>query len=143
MNTRMRNTCRSYSELIKIKDFYDRFDYLKLDGRVGDMTFGGNRMLNQILYQSPRWKSTRREIILRDNGCDLAHEEYSIPGAVYIHHINPITVDDILQDHESVFDPDNLICVSFKTHNAIHYGNDNLVPRGITERKRNDTCLWR
>lgn len=134
---------KSYSELIKIETFEDRFEYLRLTGLVGETTFGGHRYLNQKLYQTDKWKRTRREVILRDNGCDLAHEDYPINGSIYIHHINPISIDDIMEERPCVFDLNNLISTSFKTHNAIHYGSKDLLPRGLTVRKKNDTCLWR
>lgn len=134
---------KTYSELIKIPSFEDRFNYLCLIGIVGEMTFGGHRHLNQVLYQSEQWKRTRREIILRDNGCDLAHEDYPIGGSVYIHHINPISIEDILKERPCVFDLENLICVSFKTHNAIHYGSDELLSKAPVIRTKNDTCPWR
>lgn len=134
---------KSYSELIKIETFEDRFEYLRLTGLVGETTFGGHRYLNQKLYQTDKWKRTRREVILRDNGCDLAHEDYPINGSIYIHHINPISIDDIMEERPCVFDLNNLISTSFKTHNAIHYGSKDLLPRGLTDRKKNDTCLWR
>lgn len=136
-------TYKTYSELIKISSFEERFDYLSLSGIVGDTTFGGHRYLNQKLYQTTEWKSTRREVILRDDGNDLAHEKYPIYGSVYIHHINPITIDDILNKRPCVFDLDNLICMSFRTHNAIHYGSKNLLPKNVINRKKNDTCPWR
>lgn len=134
---------KTYSELIKIEKFEDRFDYLSLVGIVGETTFGGHRYLNQILYQTDKWKSTRREVILRDNGCDLAHPDYSINGSIYIHHINPITIDDILEERPCVFDLNNLICTTFRTHNAIHYGSKGLLQKAPAGRKKNDTCLWR
>lgn len=134
---------RTYSELIKLKTFEDRFEYLSLDGIVGDTTFGGRRMVNQVLYQSPKWRRVRNEVILRDNGCDLAHEDYPIDGSIYIHHLNPIKIEDILKESPSVFDLENLICSSFRTHNAIHYGSEDLLPKGLTIRTKNDTCLWR
>lgn len=134
---------KSYFELIKKDSFEDRFDYLSLKGSVGETTFGGHRYLNQILYQTEKWKRTRREVILRDNGCDLAHENYAIHGSIYIHHINPITIDDILKERPCVFDLENLICATFRTHNAIHYGTEDLLPRGPANRKKNDTCPWR
>ncbi len=142
MNTK-RITYKSYSELIRIEKFEDRFDYLRLDGKVSEPTFGGHRYLNQILYQSDKWKSARREVILRDNGCDLAHEDYQISGSIYIHHLNPITIDDILKERPCVFDLENLVCTTFRTHNAIHYGSENLLQKGLIVRKKNDTCLWR
>lgn len=134
---------RTYSELIKISAFEDRFEYLNLSGIVSETTFGGHRYLNQTLYKSDKWKRTRREVILRDNGCDLAHEDYLINGSVLIHHINPITIDDILQERPCVFDLENLICTTLKTHNAIHYGTKELLQKGPIIRKKNDTCLWR
>lgn len=144
MNMNMTNNIyKTYSSLIKMPSFQDRFNYLSLSGIVGDTTFGGHRCLNQMLYQSEKWKRTRREVILRDDGCDLSHEDYPILGSVYIHHINPITIDDILGDRPCVFDLDNLICVSFKTHNAIHYGSKDLLSKIFVDRKPNDTCLWR
>lgn len=134
---------KSYSILIKYNRFEDRFDYLSLFGVVGNFTFGSHRYLNQILYQSEEWKSTRREVILRDNGCDLAHVDFPICGSIYIHHINPITIDDILERRPCVFDLDNLISTSFKTHNAIHYGRIDNLSIGLVERRKNDTCPWR
>lgn len=135
---------KSYSELIKIDSFEERFKYLSLVGIVGETTFGGHRYLNQILYQTDKWKKdTRREVILRDNGCDLAHEDYPIQGSIYIHHINPITIDDILEERPCVFDLENLISTSFRTHNGIHYGTEELLQKSFVERKKNDTCPWR
>lgn len=134
---------KTYSELIKISSFEDRFKYLSLSGTVGETIFGGHRYLNQILYQTDKWKSVRRKVIIRDNGCDLAHKDYVISGSIYIHHIKPITIEDILEERSSVFDLENLISTSFRTHNAIHYGSENLLPEKYTERKQNDTCLWR
>lgn len=136
-------TYKTYSELIKIEKFEDRFAYLSLSGTVGKTTFGGHRYLNQILYQTEKWKSTRREVILRDNGCDLAHKDYSINGSIYIHHINPVTIDDILEERPCVFDLENLVCTAFQTHNAIHYASKDLLPKGSVNRTKNDTCLWR
>lgn len=134
---------KTYSELIKISSFEDRFKYLSLSGTVGKTTFGGHRYLNQILYQTDKWKSVRRKVIIRDNGCDLAHKDYIISGSIYIHHIEPITIEDILEERSSVFNLENLISTSFRTHNAIHYGSENLLPEKYTERKQSDTCLWR
>lgn len=129
--------------MIKIKTFEERFKYLSLSGIVGDTTFGGHRYLNQMLYQTDKWKSARREVILRDNGCDLAHKDYPINSSIYIHHINPISIEDILKEHPCVFDLENLISTTFKTHNAIHYGSENLLPKGLIIRTKNDTCPWR
>lgn len=134
---------KTYSELIKITSFEDRFKYLKLPGIIGEETFGSRRYLNQILYQTEKWKSTRREVIFRDNGCDLAHKDHPINGSVYIHHLNPITIEDILQERPCVFDLDNLISTAFRTHNAIHYGSEDLLSKGPIIRKKNDTCPWR
>lgn len=135
---------KSYKELTRIILFEDRVKYLMVKGCVGDITFGGKRQLNQILYKTDEWKRTRQNIIIRDNGCNLAHEDYPIFGSVYIHHINPITIEDILERRPSVFDPENLISTSFETHNLIHYGNENgLAPYKVVERMPNDTIPWR
>lgn len=136
-------TYKTYSELIKIESFEDRFKYVNLVGTIGETTFGGHRYLNQILYQTDKWKSTRREVILRDNGCDLAHKDYEIKGSIYIHHLNPITIDDILEERPCVFDLNNLVCTAFRTHNAIHYGTVELLPKDPIDRTKNDTCPWR
>lgn len=134
---------KTYQELIQLESFDDRLDYLRMNGTVGDITFGGHRSLNQILYQTPQWKSTRRKVILRDNGCDLAHEDYPIGGSIYIHHINPITIDDILKERPCVFDLNNLISTMFRTHNAIHYGSKGPMSSGLVVRSKNDTCPWK
>lgn len=134
---------KSYLELIKIPTFEERFEYLRLSGEVGDRTFGGHRYLNQWLYKLSEWKSTRREVIIRDNGFDLAHPDFPISGNIYVHHINPITIDDILEKRRCVFDLNNLISVSFKTHNAIHYGVEGIPIVSSTERTKYDTCPWR
>lgn len=138
-----KNIYRTYSELIKIDKFIDRFKYLSLDGLVGGITFGGHRYLNQNFYQSNKWKSTRREVILRDKGCDLAHEDNQIYGTIYIHHLNPITIEDILEERPCVFDLENLVSTCLKTHNAIHYGNEKILTNELIVRKKNDTCPWR
>lgn len=137
------NSYKTYSELITISSFEERFEYLSLSGIVGDITFGGHRYLNQKLYQSLEWKRIKREIILRDNGCDLAHEDHPIEGHIYIHHINPVSIEDVLERRLRVFDPENLISASFKTHNAIHYGSEELLSRCPVIRTKNDTCPWR
>lgn len=134
---------RRYSELIRIKSFEDRIKYLELNGSVGNLTFGGHRDLNQRLYTSPDWRSLRRRIILRDNGMDLAHPDYEICRSIYIHHINPITIEDILEWNPIVFDEENLVCCSFQTHNRIHYGIETNFPKQNGERSPNDTCPWR
>lgn len=134
---------RRYSELIKLKTFEERFDYLKLNGVVSELTFGHNRYLNQDFYRSEEWKRFRREIIIRDNGCDLAIEGREIPRGLIIHHLNPITVEDIVNSNRCIFDPENVVCVSHQTHNAIHYGDENQILHDYVARKPNDTCPWR
>ena len=134
---------KSYHECIRLSSFEERYQYLKLTGAVGDMTFGGHRSLNQLLYRMPEWRRTRRDIIIRDNGCDLAHPDFELNQAAYIHHINPITIQDILDRNPIIFDPDNLIVCSFNTHQAIHYGDEGLLPKLPIERQPNDTCPWR
>ena len=137
------NTIRTYSEMMTLDTFEERFRYLKLDGVVGRETFGYDRYLNQILYSSDEWKRCRREIILRDNGCDLGCEGYDIHSRILIHHINPITVDDVLNRNPIVFDPENLICTTHNTHNAIHYSDENQLVTGPIKRSKNDTCPWK
>ena len=134
---------RTYSELITIPTFEERFEYLQLKCSVGKDTFGYNRYLNQVLYRSHEWKRLRNQIIIRDDGCDLACDGYDIYGKVLIHHLNPITVEDVLARSRKVFDPDNLVCVSHSTHNAIHYGDVDLLATGPIIRTKNDTCPWR
>ena len=134
---------RTYSELITIPTFEERFEYLQLKGSVGKDTFGYDRYLNQVLYRSPEWKRLRNQIIIRDGGCDLACDGYDIYDKVLIHHLNPITVEDVLTRSRKVFDPDNLVCVSHSTHNAIHYGDVDLLITGPIIRTKNDTCPWR
>lgn len=134
---------RSYSELIAIPTYEDRFHYLQLNGAVGKDTFGYDRYLNQILYNSKEWKRFRDEVIIRDNGCDLAFEGYDIHGRILVHHINPITVDDVVNRNPIVFDPENVICVTHNTHNAIHYGDESLLITAPVERTKHDTCPWK
>lgn len=144
MVTQMNMMNRTYSELITLPTFEERFKYLQLNGAVGRDTFGFDRYLNQYIYQrSQRWKSVRDKVIIRDNGCDLGVEGYSIYGRIIIHHMNPISVEDILSDRDWIFDPEFLICVSHRTHNAIHYGDESLLPQAPIERTKNDTCPWR
>lgn len=148
---------KTYSELIKLKTFEERYEYLKIGGRVGDLTFGPNRFINQRLYRSQQWKDLKREMIIRDNGCDLAMPDRIVDGRifingreveihepVYLHHINPITDEDILEGNDCVFDPENLVCCSFATHEAIHYSNYGML-KGLelVVRKPNDTIPWR
>lgn len=134
---------KSYSELKRLKTFEDRFNYLKLSGEVGKETFGYDRILNQVLYSSTKWKKVRDEIIIRDNGCDLGVEGYDIYSHAIVHHINPITIEDILNRSDILFDPENLITTTHNTHNAIHYSDENILLKGPIVRKANDTCPWK
>ena len=134
---------KTYSELIELETFEERFDYLKLSGVVGLKTFGEDRYLNQILYNSGEWKSTRNDIIIRDNACDLGIEGREVSYRILIHHINPITIEDIERRRDCVFDPNNLISTSDNTHRAIHYSDESLLFILPQERKRGDTCLWK
>ena len=138
---------KRYSELIQIANFDDRFKYLQegLHSKVGIETFGGHRYLNQALYQkSYEWKKLRRDIVIRDNACDLAHPDHPIIyDKIFIHHLNPITIEDVQNRAEKIFDPENLVCISFRTHNLLHYGSESPAPKVVTERKQNDTCPWR
>jgi hypothetical protein len=135
---------RTYGELIKIENFLDRYEYLKLNGSVGAETFGFDRWLNQIFYRSPEWKHIREEVIIRDDGCDLGIRDRPIGGRIYVHHMNPIDVKSIVERKSILLNPDFLICCSHNTHEAIHYGNsDILLPDKFVERKPNDTIPWR
>ncbi len=133
---------RSYSELIRLHTFEERFEYLSLRGVVGRETFGFDRYLNQMFYRSREWKKLRNQIIVRDNGCDMGVDGFEIHEPIYIHHLNPMTVDDVETSDPSILDPDNLISVTHRTHNAIHYGDASLLPRKLIERKPGDTKLW-
>lgn len=128
---------------MKFKTFDERFEYLRLKGLVGKETFGYSRYLNQVLYRSPEWKTIRQQVIMRDNGCDLAMDGYEVFGKILVHHINPITLQDIEERNPKVFDLNNLITVSFMTHQAIHYGSKDLLLLDPVERKPNDQCPWR
>ncbi len=135
---------RCYSDLIKMDTFEDRFNYLALHGRVGQDTFGYERYLNQMLYKNYKWRHLRNQIIIRDNGCDLALEGYDIHDKIYIHHMNPITAEDIENNSEYLWNPEFLICVSFSTHNAIHYGDTSYLNLNkVIERSPNDTIPWK
>ena len=136
-------TIRTYSELIRLPTFEERFRYLKLDGLVGKDTFGFDRYLNQEFYRSKEWKEVRDFVIVRDNGCDLGVDGYEIVGRIYIHHMNPITVNDIVHSSDFLLNPDYLICVSHNTHNAVHYGDEDLLVTAPVERRKNDTCPWK
>lgn len=134
---------RSYSDLIRIESFDDRFEYLRLNGQIGEELFGYSRYLNQVFYQSAAWKKVRRQVIIRDNGCDLGVEGYEILGAIYVHHINPITLQQLRNNDPVILDPENLICCSRKTHEAITLGDPNLLPKGPVIRRPNDMCPWK
>lgn len=139
----MKKMIRTYSELIKLKTFNDRFEYLKLDGIVGEETFGFDRYMNQIFYKSREWTSVRQSVIIRDNGCDLGVEGYEIHGKILIHHMNPINLSDIVHKTDELLNPDYLITTVLSTHNAIHYGDASLLPVLPIERRANDTCPWK
>lgn len=132
---------RTHDELRSLRTFDERFEYLKLNGRVSDLTFGFDRYLNQIFYRSPIWLKTRRDIIVRDLGCDLGLDGYELNGKIIIHHMNPISKDDILNNTDYLLNPNYLISTCLRTHNAIHYGEQS--PNIITERHMNDTCPWK
>ena len=134
---------KTYSELSKLITFEERYNYLRLNGLVGKETFGFDRYLNQVFYKSSKWRSIRDFVIVRDNGCDLGIEGREIHGRIIIHHMNPITIQDITQQTEFLLDPEFLISTAHETHNAIHYGDMNLLIREPVERQRNDTCPWR
>lgn len=134
---------RTYSDLSKLTTFEDRYNYLRLNGFVGQETFGFDRYINQVFYKSAKWRSVRDFVIVRDNGCDLGIEGREIYGKIIIHHMNPITIQDIEQESDFLLDPEFLISTVHETHNAIHYGDENLLIRMPIERKPNDTCPWR
>ena len=134
---------RTYSELLRLKSFQERFEYLKLNGSVGRDTFGFDRYLNQRFYSSAEWKRIRDMVIVRDSGCDLGIEGYEIYGKILVHHMNPIAAEDILDATELLINPEYLIAVSHTTHNAIHYGAEATVRDEIIVRRKNDTCPWR
>ena len=134
---------KTYSDLILLPTFKERFEYLKLSGVVGRDTFGFDRYLNQQFYRTSEWKKVRDAVIIRDNGCDLGVEGYEIHDRIIIHHMNPITANDIIKHSDWIIDPNQLICTSFRTHNAIHDGDVSLIDKQPTIRKPNDTCPWR
>lgn len=140
---RMRKKIRTYSELITLPTFEERFQYLKLNGVVGKSTFGFDRYLNQVFYRSQRWKKIKDQIIIRDNGCDLGIEGREIYGRIIVHHMNPLLIEDIENESEYLLNPEYLICTLHNTHNAIHYGDENLLIKAPIERTLNDTCPWR
>lgn len=134
----------TYSAMKALKSFNERYEYLRLKGSVGIETFGSARYLNQTFYHlSKEWRSIRDEVILRDNGCDLGCEDRPIQGKIIVHHINPISEEDIVECSPLLLDPENLVCVSLLTHNAIHYGNSSLLYQEPLIRTPNDTCPWK
>lgn len=133
---------RSYHQLRRLNTFEERYDYLKLQGSVGESTFGFDRWINQHFYRSHEWKHARDHVIIRDNGCDLGIEGYEIHSGLLVHHMNPISLDDIKHGEEWILDPNFLITTSLQTHNAIHYGDATLLPRGPIVRESGDTKLW-
>jgi hypothetical protein len=133
---------RTYSELSELETFEDRFHYLELKGILGLKTFGFDRWINQRFYQSNEWKSIRNYVIIRDESCDLGVPGFEIYSGLLVHHMNPVSVDDLTHGRESIVDPEFLITTSSRTHNAIHYGDESLLPRGPIERKAGDTRLW-
>lgn len=136
---------RTYTELISIKDFYERFRYLQCHSDVGVQTFAGSRWLNQTLYRSKEWKEFRDDIIARDEGYELAFvddDTYAIRGQIYVHHLNPLTKEQVLNRDPCIFNPENVVCCSHRVHNAIHYGDESLLPQIYTPRYANDTIPW-
>lgn len=134
---------RTYEELSKLKSYSERLEYLRLDGKVGNETFGYDRQFNQMLYNSVEWKIARSKVILRDNGMDLGVDGVLIVGGIYVHHMNPISMYDIQHSTDNLFNPNFLICVSFDTHNKIHYGISESSSLTYTERTKYDTCPWK
>ena len=134
---------KTYSELSRLPSFKERYEYLRLQGIVGRETFGFDRYLNQIFYRSQRWKRIRDEVIIRDNGCDLGVPGYEIHGRIIIHHMNPITMEDIERESDYLLDPEFLICTVHNTHNAIHYGDEKLLVPTPIVRSKYDTCPWK
>lgn len=134
---------RTYTELVRLPSFEDRFAYLKLDGKIAEETFGFDRYINQHFYHSSEWKHVRDQVIVRDLGCDLAFEDNPIGGLIIIHHMNPIMLEDLVHGNMEVMNPEYLVCTSRQTHNAIHYGTEKLLPPPVVHRSRNDTCPWR
>lgn len=133
---------RTYRELRQLETFEERFDYLSLKRGVGEATFGFDRYINQMFYRSREWKLVRHKVITRDRGCDLGVEGYEINGKLLIHHMNPMSADMLVHDDETILDPEFLITTTHQTHNAIHYGDKNLLPRPFVPRSKGDTRLW-
>lgn len=133
---------KTYSDLRQLKTFAERFEYLKLSGVIGESTFGFDRWINQRFYGLPEWKRARDIVVIRDNGCDLGIPGFEIYSGLVVHHMNPMSIDDIRHGEEWITDPNFLITTSLRTHNAIHYGDENQLPRGLIQRKSGDTKLW-
>lgn len=142
MGTTMSTRIRRYSELRRIDSFEERYKYLALRGTVGQSTFGFDRYINQQFYRSTQWRHIREYVIARDNGCDLGVPEYEIYDKIIIHHMNPMTVDEISHGDDSILEPEFLISTTHRTHNAIHYGDERLLPRPLVQRRPGDTKLW-
>ena len=134
---------KTYSELSQLDTFEDRYQYLKLNGAIGEETFGFDRFINQNFYKSPEWKAVRDFVIVRDNGCDLGVDGYEIRGKIYVHHINPILLKDIVDQSDILLDPEYLISPTHPRHNAIHYGDENVLNKAPSESGKSDTCPWR
>ena len=134
---------RTYTELIQLKTFKERYDYLRLGGIVGQNTFGFDRYLNQRFYKSPEWQQIRRDVIIRDEGRDLAMEGYELHGNIYVHHMNPVSIQDLVDVNEWILNPEYLVCASKRTHDAIHFGDESLLPELPKERTLNDMCPWK
>ena len=135
---------RSYRELTRIPDFLERYKYLRIGGNVGESTFGFSRYLNQVLYTSPEWRRFRRDILVRDCGRDLAFPGYEIVGGgIIVHHLNPLTLEDVEERRSCIFDPDNVVCISPSTHRAVNYGDETLLPQDPLVRRPGDTCPWK
>ncbi len=134
---------KSYEELMNLKTYEERYEYLKTNSIVGAETVGEFRHLQQVFYNSKEWRVTRRNIIVRDNGYDIGHPDFTITGIIIVHHINPISIDDLIEVSKKLTDPNNLICVSEMTHKAIHYGTADLIQKPFMVRVKNDTCPWK
>lgn len=139
----MSNVCRTYSELCRLKTLEDRYDYLRLNGVVGDVTFGYARYLNQEFYHSPEWRDAKEQVIIRDQGLDLGVPGWKIEGQIYVHHMNPVTLDMLKSNDPALLDPEFLISCSYNTHQAITWGNKHLLPQPLIVRQPNDTCPWK
>lgn len=133
---------RTYSELMKLKTFEERYDYLRLSGKVGESSFGYDRYINQLFYKSPEWRRVRDLIIIRDNGCDLGIIDRPIMSKIIVHHMNPVSLEELQESSKKVFNPEFLVCTCHATHNAIHYSNPNLLSKLSEERRPGDTLLW-